>query len=119
MTYLPDVNVWVALAAERHSFHLAARSWFGNLTGEKLTFCRITQLGFLRLLTNKHVMQEDVVRPVEAWDVYRMLRLNPRIGYLPEPEELHEDWRVFTEAQLTSSTCGLTHISAPLPTAHN
>ena len=60
MTYLPDVNVWIALAPERHTHHRAARHWFSNLQDEKLAFCRLTQLGFLRLLTNKHVMEEEV-----------------------------------------------------------
>src|SRR6266513_2186334 len=82
MTYLPDVNVWIALAAERHTLHRAARHWFSNLQDEKLTFCRLTQLGFLRLLTNKHVMQEEVMRPSEAWEAYRVLRMDRRIGYL-------------------------------------
>src|SRR5258706_10291094 len=63
MTYLPDVNVWIALAAERHTLHRAARNWFSNFQDEKLAFCRLTQLGFLRLLTNKHVMQEEVMSP--------------------------------------------------------
>ena len=79
MTYLPDVNVWIALAAERHILHRAARHWFSNLQGEKLEFCRLTQLGFLRLLTNKHVMQEEVMTPDEAWQAYQVLRLDRRI----------------------------------------
>ena len=85
MTYLLDVNVWIALAAERHTLHRAARQWFSNLQDETLAFCRLTQLGFLRLLTNKHVMQEEVMRPSEAWEAYRILRLDRRIGYVAEP----------------------------------
>jgi hypothetical protein len=34
MTYLPDVNVWIALAAERHTHHRTARHWFSNLHEE-------------------------------------------------------------------------------------
>src|SRR5713226_509068 len=90
MTYLPAVNVWIALAAERHTLHRAARHWFSNLQDEELAFCRLTQLGFLRLLTNKHVMQEEVMRPDEAWQAYRVLRLDRRIGYLSEPNELSD-----------------------------
>jgi len=78
MTYLPDVNVWIALGAERHSLHRPARHWFRNLHDEKLTFCRLTQLGFLRLLTNKHVMLEEVMRPDDAWQAYRVLRSDRR-----------------------------------------
>jgi toxin-antitoxin system PIN domain toxin len=88
MTYLPDVNVWIALAAERHIFHPTARRWFDNLQDEGLTFCRVTQLGFLRLLTNKHVMLEEVLSPGEAWEACRVLRLDRRIGYSEEPTEL-------------------------------
>jgi predicted nucleic acid-binding protein len=90
MTYLPDVNVWIALAAERHTLHRSARHWFSNLQDERLTFCRLTQLGFLRLLTNKHVMLEEVMSPGEAWQAYRVLRLDRRIGYSTEPNELPE-----------------------------
>jgi toxin-antitoxin system PIN domain toxin len=86
MTYLPDVNVWIALAAERHTDHRVARQWFSNLQDEKLVFCRLTQLGFLRLLTNKHVMQEEVMSPGEAWKAYRVLRLDRRIGLLGRAE---------------------------------
>src|SRR5882724_8726637 len=35
MTYLPDVNVWIALAAERHTLHRSARHWFSNLSRQK------------------------------------------------------------------------------------
>jgi len=102
MTYLPDVNVWIALAAERHTLHRAARHWFSNLQDEKLAFCRLTQLGFLRLLTNKHVMLEEVMTPGEAWQAYRDLRLDRRIGYQAEPHELPETWQAFTEGPRTS-----------------
>jgi hypothetical protein len=43
MTCLPDVNVWIALAAERHIHHRAARHWFNNLGDEKLVFCRMAE----------------------------------------------------------------------------
>lgn len=102
MTYLPDVNVWIALAAERHTHHRTARDWFSNVKDDKLAFCRLTQLGFLRLLTNKHVMQEEVMRPHEAWNAYRVLRLDRRIGYLSEPNELAETWEVLKESPLSS-----------------
>ena len=102
MIYFPDVNVWIAIAAERHTLHRAARHWFSNLQEEKLVFCRLTQVGFLRLLTNKHVMQEEVMRPDEAWQAYRALRLDRRIGYLAEPKELPETWQAFTKGPLSS-----------------
>jgi toxin-antitoxin system PIN domain toxin len=102
MTYLADVNVWIALAAERHTHHRAVRQWFGNLRHERIAFCRITQLGFLRLLTNKYVMQEEVMNPGDAWQAYRALRSDRRIGYLAEPDDLRETWQAFTEGSLSS-----------------
>ncbi|HEY0758459.1 MAG TPA: hypothetical protein VGD59_04290 [Acidisarcina sp.] len=66
MTYLPDVNVWIALASNRHVHHQAAKAWFETLADERSVFCRITELGFLRLLTNIHVMGEDVLTPERA-----------------------------------------------------
>ncbi len=66
MICLPDVNVWIALTVDKHVLHLAARRWFMNATEEKLVFCRITQAGFLRLLTNRHVMQDEVMTPDRA-----------------------------------------------------
>jgi predicted nucleic acid-binding protein len=71
MTYLPDVNVWIALAAERHTLHRKARQWFRSLKDERLEFCRLTRLGFLRLLTNKRaagltlVTFDAKIRPTE------------------------------------------------------
>jgi toxin-antitoxin system PIN domain toxin len=102
MTYLPDVNVWIALAAEMHAHHCAARQWFDGLQAEDLAFCRLTQLGFLRLLTNKHVMQEEVLSPAEAWQAYRALRMDQRIRFAGEPAGLQETWQAFTEHPRTS-----------------
>lgn len=101
MTYLPDVNVWIALAAEQHIHYRVARYWFSNAPNENLAFCRITQLGFLRLLTNKHVMHEEVMRPGLAWQAYHALRSDRRIRYLAEPIELRENWQAFTEGSLS------------------
>ena len=102
MTCLLDVNVWIALAAERHKHHSVARQWFDALREERLAFCRITQLGFLRLLTNVHVMEEEVMTPPGAWHAYRMLRRDRRIGFVPEPADLPEVWNAFTEGPRTS-----------------
>jgi predicted nucleic acid-binding protein len=90
-TYFPDINVWVALSAERHVFCLAAESWLSSIQDEKLSFCRITQMGFLRLLTNPHVMKDEVMNPDEAWQAYRLLRSDERISYAAEPKGLSEE----------------------------
>src|ERR1035437_4282472 len=52
----PDVNIWIALAAEGHVHHVPARDWFAAQPDGSVAFCRITQMGLLRLLTNSSVM---------------------------------------------------------------
>jgi predicted nucleic acid-binding protein len=58
----PDVNVWLALSCERHLHYPAARTWFEQLEDSaRACFCRLTQIGLLRLLTTDAVMGEDEV----------------------------------------------------------
>jgi predicted nucleic acid-binding protein len=90
-TCLPDVNVRIAVAADRHEHHATARQWFDSVS-VPVCFCRITQMAFLRLLTNPQVMGEDILRPVEAIGVYRQLLTDERIRYAPEPPSIENDW---------------------------
>jgi len=68
-SYFPDVNVWVALSYRGHVHHLLASGWFDGLQAEPMLFCRFTQRGFLRLLTNSRVMRDEVRSQREAWRV--------------------------------------------------
>jgi uncharacterized protein len=107
MTFLPDVNVWVALAAERHVHHHIARLWFGNLQDGDLAFCRVTQMGLLRLLSNRHVIQEEVLAADEAWRAYRAMRSDWRIVYLVEPDNfLRTDGKCLPKANRVRRTGG-------------
>jgi hypothetical protein len=60
MIYLPDVNVWIALASDQHIHTASATAWLQSVRNEQVAFCRITELGLLRLLTNVHVMGDEV-----------------------------------------------------------
>ena len=91
-TCLPDVNVWLALAAEHHEHHSTAREWFLSLGEEGAVFCRVTQMGFLRLLTSPAVMGEDVLTPMEAWRRYKYLRSDWRFGFAGEPAGIEQTW---------------------------
>lgn len=90
--WLPDVNVWIALAADRHEHHVLARRWFDALT-QAACFCRVTQMAFLRLLTNGKVMGEDVLSPGNALAVYADLLTDERVRFLAEPNEVEKTWR--------------------------
>jgi len=54
--FLPDVNVWLALAFDFHSHHAAANIWYEGST-EPCAFCRWTQQGLLRLATESDSIQ--------------------------------------------------------------
>jgi toxin-antitoxin system PIN domain toxin len=82
----PDVNVWLALTHSRHAQHANTARWFGSLTDEKLLFCRFTQIGLLRLLTNPAVMEDEVLGQRQAWRAYRRWYDDPRIEFHREPE---------------------------------
>ncbi len=59
MSKLLDINAWLALFLEGHAQHSAARTWYEGteLLAGDLKFCRPTEMGLLRLLTQKKVMQ--------------------------------------------------------------
>jgi toxin-antitoxin system PIN domain toxin len=98
MIYLPDVNVWIALISDKHVHHVVARTWFrGIQQTDEVVFCRITEMGFLRLLTNRRVMGEDAVNPKAAWKIYDILCADRQITFLNESPQFPEKWREASE----------------------
>lgn len=86
---LADVNVWLATVVAEHPHHPSAIRWWkeGLLpSGDRLAFCRLTQLGLLRLLTNRRVMGPQRKSIQEAWSIYRQLRAARPVVFAPEPE---------------------------------
>jgi toxin-antitoxin system PIN domain toxin len=102
-TCLPDINVWIALVSDRHVHHGAAVNWFDAVEFGGAAFCRVTQMGFLRLITNRHVMGEDAVTPKRAWQVYQTLVRDSRAAFLSEPSDLETAWRRMTQGGAMSS----------------
>jgi toxin-antitoxin system PIN domain toxin len=93
MTYLPDVNVWIAMYSPGHVHRPTALRWFDSSMVSDIIFCRITQMGFLRLLTNRHVMGINALSPAGAWDAFDEFLQNPRIYFAKEPPGLEDAWR--------------------------
>ena len=75
---LPDVNLWIALAAEGHVHHVPARNWFAAQPNASVAFCRITQMGLLSLLTNFSVMGRVPRTIFQAWETFSQLRADRR-----------------------------------------
>mgnify|MGYP001144112468 CR=1 FL=1 len=86
-SYLADVNVCVALVYDRHLHHGLVRRWFQGLRPPRRFFCRLTQLGFLRLLTARPVMGADTVSQREAWKLYDQVMRDSRVGFLSGPAD--------------------------------
>jgi toxin-antitoxin system PIN domain toxin len=97
MTYLPDINVWIASIYQLHIHHELARRWFDARTDDTIALCRVTQMGLLRLLTNTRVMAEDVFTAVRAWRLIEQLRQDDRIVFASEPLGLERSWREMTK----------------------
>lgn len=89
-SYFPDVNVWVALAYTGHQHHTTALSWFNQLNS-MAGFSRVTQLGFLRLITHPVVMQAEVKTQSEAWKAYDILMSDSRVVFYPESNLLEAE----------------------------
>jgi len=88
---LADVNVWIAIASDRHEHHNAARQWFDSCIAP-VVFCRIAQMAFLRLLTNRKVMGDDTLNPKHAVAVYRRLANDERVSFASEPPNTEDAW---------------------------
>lgn len=90
-----DANVWLALIWSRHVHSERARSWFeqaGNKE-EQFFFCRFTQITVLRLLTTDQVMGKETKTMAEAWSVWDRVWADTRIAFLPEPDDLEQEFR--------------------------
>ena len=70
-SFLPDINVWVALHHEAHRHHASATQWFHSISErEALVFCRHTQVGMFRLLSTDAVMYGAPLTQRQCWKIY-------------------------------------------------
>ena len=100
---LPDVNVWIALAWDGHVHHEIAKSWFATLDADAAAFCRITQMGFLRLMTNARVMGSEALSQRNAWTVYEDLSRDKRVTFTPESAGVEPVWKRYTQGLFTGT----------------
>jgi toxin-antitoxin system PIN domain toxin len=95
-SYFPDVNVWMALSIREHVHHEAAIRWIhGILREERLIFSRFTQLGLLRLLTNRSVLG-PALNTLEAWIVFDKWLEDPRVEFFLESRSIDSTFRQAT-----------------------
>ena len=116
---LPDINVWIALSSDRHAHHGRAGNWF-RATGEAgAAFCRVTQMGFLRLLTNACVMGDDVLSQRQAWSIYDHLVSDPRVVFALEPPNIEHVWKKLTQSAFGATSLWTDAYIAALALLHD
>jgi toxin-antitoxin system PIN domain toxin len=97
----PDVNVWLALATPEHVHHGPANRWWKEAQGP-IAFSRITQLGFLRLMTTAAAMDGKPLSMAEAWRVHDRLFEDDRVVCVPEPAGVEAVFRQNTSEEMAS-----------------
>jgi uncharacterized protein len=92
---LVDVGVWLAAVWGRHLNNPEAADWFGK-EADDIAFCRVTQMGLLRLLSNPAIMGDDAIDRSQAWRIYDQLWADDRVVWAAEPAELDAVWRAIS-----------------------
>ena len=77
MKHLQDVNVLLAAIWSNHSRHAEAFSW---LMGKSIVLCPLTELGFLRISTNKKAINAPMEKARELLEKFSRERKAERIG---------------------------------------
>ena len=101
-TDLLDANVWLSLAVEAHVHHARARAYWEGEAAPVCAFCRVTQLAFLRHLTNRSIMGAQVLAPPAAWKRRGEFLALPEVQSLVEPAGLDEQLGRFCDLGRTS-----------------
>ena len=80
----PDINVWLAIVVARHIHNGPASAWWNQNDADSVGFCRFTQLGLLRHLTNAATMQGSPLTNRQAWEVFETLHTDARVCFFSE-----------------------------------
>jgi uncharacterized protein len=86
------MNVWLALATPEHVHAAEARRWWEQESGA-IAFCRLTQLGFLRLMTTAAAMDDKPLTMAAAWRVYDRFYEDDRVIFVGEPLDVEKRFR--------------------------
>ncbi len=96
MAQMCDVNVLLALVAERHTHHDPCVNWWKSRhTDSPVLICREVQAALLRLLSNQTVMEDDVLTLPQAWSVYVSLLKEGGFARVIEPRGIDIQWERF------------------------
>ena len=83
MVALPDVNVLVALAWSIHVHHDLVHAWLAGHGEKPWATCPLTQSGFVRVSSNRHVIPA-AKSPREALRALEAMLSHPQHVFLPD-----------------------------------
>ena len=107
MRKLLDLNAWLALILEGHGQHSIVRRWYETetLAPGDLSFCRSTEIGFLRLLTQQRVMSAcglDALNNEEAVRFLSQVQRDEAIGIVGEVAGTRALWLALSRSRQAS-----------------
>ena len=97
---LPDVNVWLALSVSHHPHHARALAYWREEAAARASFCRVTMLGLVRLLTQPRVMGDAAMTPRAAFELWSRWRQLPEVSLSEEPPTLDVTYQRLLEPAL-------------------
>jgi uncharacterized protein len=93
MRHLCDSNVFVALTVRQHPAHETTREWLQSLvTGDTLGLCRMSEMSFLRLLTQKIAESYKPLKNEEAIEKLSQWKKLTFVEVCAEPGDIEADW---------------------------
>jgi toxin-antitoxin system PIN domain toxin len=97
MPALCDVNFLASLCYQHHSHHTFAIKWLEQHDVERaFAISRISQMGLLRMLGTRSIMNENTLTAHDTWRVYDALIDDDRFVFIPEPLNLDKTLRRLT-----------------------
>ena len=97
MLALCDVSYLASLCYQHHRHHAIAIKWLERHDAARsFAICRVSQLGLLRLLGTRSVMNEDTLSAYDAWRIYDQLIHDDRFVFISEPINLDKTFRYLT-----------------------
>lgn len=124
MRKLLDLNTWLALIFAGHSQHQIARHWYlhESLSAGDLLFCRQTEMGFLRLLTQSRAMQacgQSAFSNTAAIQFLSEILRNDAIGMIDETSSTRSLWLALSKTEMSSPNIWMDAWLASLAMTHN
>jgi hypothetical protein len=97
---IPDINVWLALAAPEHPHNSLAERWRQH--EGRIAFIRLSQLGLLRVTTTAAAMDGKALTIDEAWRVYDRFYDDDRVTFVTEPSDVEMRFRATAAGRAAS-----------------